>query len=192
MYDDARAIWDRLIWWATRWDLPEPRVSAGWIDLPPSFVDLARDGWIERPLMEPPASATDEAALVQESALALPEDLRALHAIHDGSFAPLLPCGMTLFPYGAMRTTWRWAGGARRRVRGGSRDHGRGAHAFDMRLQPSMAADCCVGRHKSLARFRSRSRWNGWPSSAAGQRMRVRCGRTIDCRLPLTLATSAR
>jgi cell wall assembly regulator SMI1 len=107
VHDEARAIWDRLILWAKRWDLPEPRVSAGWNDLPPSFLALARDGWIERPLVEPPASARDESALVQESALSLPDDLRALHAIHDGSFAPLLPHGMTLFPYEATRTTWR-------------------------------------------------------------------------------------
>lgn len=39
--------------------------------------------------------------------MTVPEDLRALHAVHDGAFAPLLPHAMTLLPYAAMLTTWR-------------------------------------------------------------------------------------
>ena len=104
---EARAIWTELIGWAERWRLPEPRVSAGWIDLPPAFAALARDGWIIRPLVEPPATADDEAQLVRETGIDLPDDLRALYRVHDGSFAQLLPQGMTLLPYAAMLTTWR-------------------------------------------------------------------------------------
>lgn len=105
--DQPRAIWRRLAAWATLWELPPPRISAGWVDLPRRYAGLARDGWIQRPMLEPAASAADEVALVDETGLALPHDLRALHDIHDGSFAPLLPQGMTLLPYQAIGTTWR-------------------------------------------------------------------------------------
>lgn len=103
----ASLLWRRLSTHALSWGLPAPRVSASWADLPPALAPLAREGWIERPLLEPPARAADEDALQRETGLALPEDLRALHAVHDGSFAPLLPLGMTLLPYAAMLTTWR-------------------------------------------------------------------------------------
>ena len=46
-------------------------------------------------MLEPPANAADEAAVVAATGLALPDDLRALHAVHDGTFAPRLPAGMS-------------------------------------------------------------------------------------------------
>jgi cell wall assembly regulator SMI1 len=113
---DAGAIWRGLAGWAERWTLPAPRVSASWIVLPEAMRPLAQGGWIERPLLEPPAEPADLAALLAETGLPVPEDLRALYALHDGTFAPVLPFGMTLLPYAAMRTSWRFfataAGGA--------------------------------------------------------------------------------
>jgi cell wall assembly regulator SMI1 len=105
---DAGAIWRTFGEWAARWQLPAPRVSASWLALPESLRPLAHGGWIERPMFEPPASAADLAALLMETGLPVPDDLRALYALHGGSFAPLLPFGMTLLPYAAMLTTWRF------------------------------------------------------------------------------------
>jgi len=59
-------------------------------------------------MLEPPANAADEAAVVAATGLALPDDLRALHAVHDGTFAPRLPAGCR-----RLRTRRRRRGGGR-------------------------------------------------------------------------------
>jgi cell wall assembly regulator SMI1 len=110
--DDAGPVelWSRLRVWASRWELPPPVLSAGWLCLPPGYRAAAVDGWVVRPLFEPPGD--DEAARVLEerTGLTVPADLRALYAVHGGSYAPLLPHGMSLLPYEAMLTTWQyWA-----------------------------------------------------------------------------------
>lgn len=61
---------------------------------------------IERPMFEPPATGQDPDRLERHIGLRLPYDLRLLYAVHDGSFAPLLPYGMSLLSYEAVTTTW--------------------------------------------------------------------------------------
>jgi hypothetical protein len=107
MEGDVQRIWLALEGWAASWKLPEPRLSAGWIDLPATPKPLARDGWIARPMFEPPASTLAANALERESGISLPGDLRALYAVHNGSFATLLPYGTSLLSFEAMLTIWR-------------------------------------------------------------------------------------
>lgn len=104
---DVTAICEALAGWAKRWELSAPRLSAGWIDMPDAYKPLIRDGRVERPILEPPANAADEAAVVAATGGALPDDLRALHAVHDGTFAPRLPSGMSMAPYATTPTRWR-------------------------------------------------------------------------------------
>jgi len=75
--------------------------------MPDAHKPLIRDGRVERPILEPPANAADEAAVVAATGGALPDDLRALHAVHDGTFAPWLPAGMSMAPYATTPTRWR-------------------------------------------------------------------------------------
>jgi len=104
---EPAALWARLRTWADRWQLPPPQISPGWINLPPSFKPLAKPGsMIERPLFEPPATDQDADRLEHHIGLPLPQDLRELYAVHDGSYAPLLPYGMSLLGYEAITTTW--------------------------------------------------------------------------------------
>jgi cell wall assembly regulator SMI1 len=77
------------------------------VDLPPAFAPLAEAGVIERPVFEPPAADGDALRLERLIGLRLPEGLRELYAVHDGSYAPLLPYGMSLLSYAAIETTWR-------------------------------------------------------------------------------------
>ena len=100
-------LWSRLRNWATRWQLPPPSLSDGWLYLPPSYRTAAVNGAaITRPLFEPPGDDAAARDLETHSGIALPADLRALYAVHGGSYAPLLPYGMCLLPYEAMLTCW--------------------------------------------------------------------------------------
>ncbi len=65
------------------------------------------NGSITRPLFEPPGDDAAARALETHSGITLPADLRALYAVHRGSYAPLLPYGMCLLPYEAMLTCWQ-------------------------------------------------------------------------------------
>lgn len=103
----AARLWADLLRWAKAWQLPLPRISAGWRDLPSAWAPLAQDGWIERPILEPPAGDGDEAALIGATGLPVPDDLRTLYSVHEGTFAPVLPLGMGLLPFATMLTTWR-------------------------------------------------------------------------------------
>jgi hypothetical protein len=47
-------LWSRLHDWAVRWQLSPPTLSAGWWCLPASYRAAVVDGWITRPLFEPP------------------------------------------------------------------------------------------------------------------------------------------
>lgn len=110
--DDAGPVelWARLADWAVRWRLPAPALSAGWLCLPASYESAVVDGWITRPLFEPPGDEAVARVLESESGVTLPTDLRALYAVHGGSYAPLLPLGMCVLPYEAMLSCWRyWA-----------------------------------------------------------------------------------
>ncbi|MFC4036958.1 SMI1/KNR4 family protein [Dactylosporangium siamense] len=110
--DDADPVelWSRLRVWASRWELPPPVLSAGWLCLPPGYRAAAVDGWIVRPLFEPPGDDDAARVLEERTGLRVPADLRALYAVHGGSYAPLLPNGMSLLPYEAMLTAWQyWA-----------------------------------------------------------------------------------
>lgn len=142
---DARETWHALAAWAERWGVPPPSLSVGWIDLPEAYRALAREGRIARPLFESPAAPEDEAALVAETGLALPEDLRQLHAVHDGSFAPLLPYGMAILPYAAVLTTWRSLAALADEFDDGTVEHvPSGTHcdtAYHRRWLPIAAAD---------------------------------------------------
>jgi cell wall assembly regulator SMI1 len=113
--DDAGPVqlWSRLQDWAARWRLAPPELSADWACLPPAYLASEVGGRVTRPLFEPPGDAAVARVLESESGVALPADLRALYAVHGGSYAPLLPYGMSLLPYEAMLTCWRyWAAGA--------------------------------------------------------------------------------
>src|SRR5262245_37671031 len=89
---NAGGRWNRFHAWAELWRLEPPRLSTGWVNLPAVFAQLAaEDGMIERPVFEPPAADEDALRLERLIGLPLPEGLRELHAVHDGSYAPLLP-----------------------------------------------------------------------------------------------------
>ncbi len=103
-------VWSRLEDWARCWRLLPPVLSAGWLCLPSGYQHAIVDGWVSRPLFEPPGDEAVALVLESESSVTLSMDLRALYAVHGGSYAPLLPFGMSLLPYEAMLTCWRrWA-----------------------------------------------------------------------------------
>ncbi|MFG2045729.1 SMI1/KNR4 family protein [Dactylosporangium sp. NPDC048998] len=103
-----------------RWRLSPPVLSAGWLCLPPSYRPAVVDGWVSRPLFEPPGDDAVARVLESESGVTLPMDLRALYAVQGGSYAPLLPYGMSLLPYEAMLTCWRYWAASIAQLQGGT------------------------------------------------------------------------